>query len=334
MQKDPNSTYIIAELSANHNNDFELAVKTVEAIAKTGANAIKVQTYQPQSLSLPLDSGVFAPRQSGLWKGYTPWELYQHASMPYAWQPKLKAVAEAAGLEFFSSPFDAEGVDFLAGMGVPRYKIASFEITDTPLIAYAASQMKPMIISTGVAKLSDIERAIEACRSVGNDDITILKCTSEYPATFADANLATIPNMRDTFGVKVGVSDHTMGSTVPVVAVTMGARVVEKHVTLDRAQGGPDSTFSMEPQEFTEMVARVREAEQAIGQVTYAVSEQNKLRRRSLFAVADIQAGQVITADMVRSIRPGHGAHPRHLSKIIGSVAHRDYRKGDPFVYE
>lgn len=333
MSKENNSTYIIAELSANHNNDFDLAVKTIKAIADTGADAVKVQTYTPKSLSLPLDTGHFAPKQSGLWKGSTPWELYEKASMPYEWQPKLKVVAETLGLDFFSSPFDLDGVDFLDRIGVTTFKIASFEITDIPLIEYAASKHKAMIISTGVAELSDIELAINACRKVGNNDITLLKCTSEYPATFADANLATIPNMRETFGVKVGVSDHTPGATVPIAAVTLGATVVEKHIILDRALGGPDALFSMEPHEFQDMVSRVREAELAVGQVSYAVSETSKLRRRSLFAVTDIREGQVITDEMVKSIRPGHGAHPRDLSKILGSTATKAYKKGDPFEY-
>jgi pseudaminic acid synthase len=284
--------FIIAELSANHNNDYDLSVKTIQAMAKAGADAVKVQTYRPESLSLDLDTGYFAPRTEGLWKGYTPWKLYTEAAMPYEWQPKLKKVAEDLGMVFFSSPFDLEAVDFLESINVPLYKIASLEITDIPLIQYAASKGKPMIISTGVADIGDIELALQACRDVGNNDITILKCTSQYPATIEQANLLTIPDMKQRFGVKVGVSDHTIGSMVPVVAVSLGATVVEKHFILDRKLGGPDSAFSMEPHEFKQMVEAVRQAEDAFGSVTFDVSEKDKARRRSLFVVKDIKAGE------------------------------------------
>ena len=324
--------YIIAELSANHNNDYNLAVNTIEAMAAAGADAVKVQTYTPDSLTLDIDNEFFGPRPSGLWKGRTPYELFQEASMPYEWQPKLKKVANNLGIEFFSSPFDLQGVDFLEAMGVPMYKIASLEITDIPLIKYTASKGKPIIISTGVADLSDIELAIKACRSVGNNDITILKCTSEYPAPFDKANLRTIPNMKDTFGVKVGVSDHTMGSTVPVVAVALGATVVEKHFVLDRSMGGPDAAFSMEPHEFKELVKSVREAEASVGEIKYGVSDESKIRRRSLFVVKDLKQGEIITKQHVRSIRPGNGMHPQELDNIVGKVAVRNYLKGDPFT--
>lgn len=324
-----NKTYIIAELSANHNNDYNLAVKTIEAMAKAGADAVKVQTYTADSLTLDIDNEYFGPRKEGLWKGRRPYELFQEASMPYEWQPKLKKVANALGMEFFSSPFDKEGVDFLEKeVGVPRYKIASLEITDIPLIEYTASKGKPMIISTGVAELNDIELAVQTCRSVGNNDITLLKCTSEYPAPFELANMRTIPNLRETFGVKVGVSDHTMGSTVPIVAIAMGAEVVEKHFILDISLGGPDSAFSMEPAEFAAMVKGVREAEAALGHVSYEVSEKSKLRRRSLFVVKDIKAGELITAQNVRSIRPGFGMHPKELHAVLGKRFNRAVTAG------
>ena len=325
-------TYIIAEVSANHNNDFELTVKTVEAIAKSGADAVKVQTYKPESLTLDLDQGYFAPKKEGLWKGYTPWKLYEEASMPYEWQPKLKEITEALGLDFFSSPFDLEGVDFLETLNVPRYKIASPEITDIPLIKYAASKGKPMIISTGLAEVQDIEKAIDACYGVGNKDVTLLKCTAQYPAKISDANLITLEDMKDRFGVKVGLSDHTMGSTVPMVAVSLGATVVEKHFILDRKLGGPDSAFSMEPEEFSRMVEDVRSVEMALGNVSYQVSEKDKARRRSLFVTQDIEKGEVITSQHIRSIRPGVGSHPEKLDAIIGTTAEKAYKKGDPFI--
>lgn len=322
--------FIIAELSANHNNDFDLAVKTIQAMAESGADAVKVQTYKPESLTINSDTGHFAPKTEGLWKGYTPWRLYTEAAMPYEWQPKLQKIANDLGLEFFSSPFDKEGVDFLEQLNVPRYKIASFEITDIPLIEYTASKGKPMIISTGVADEQDIQLALETCRNAGNHDITLLKCTSQYPATIEQANLNTIPDMKRKFGVKVGLSDHTMGSLVPTVAVSLGAEVVEKHFILDRSLGGPDSAFSMEPHEFKEMVDSVRNTEKALGNVSYEVSDKDKLRRRSLFAVEDIKAGDVITDKNVRSIRPGFGMHPRYLNEISGKPTRYEYTKGDP----
>lgn len=326
-----NKTYIIAELSANHNNDFDLAVKTFEAMAKSGADAVKVQTYKPQSLTIDLDTGHFASRKDGLWKGYTPWKLFTEAAMPYEWQPKLQKIAKNLGLEFFSSPFDLEGVDFLETLNVPRYKIASFEITDIPLITYAASKGKPMIISTGVAEIADIQLALEACYKAGNKDITLLKCTSQYPATIEQANLKTMVDMKERFDVKVGLSDHTMGSLVPTVAVSLGAEVVEKHFILDRSLGGPDSAFSMEPHEFKEMVSAVRNTEKVLGKVTYEVSDTDKMRRRSLFVVEDIKAGEVITEKNVRSIRPGFGLHPKYLPEVLGKKATSDLEKGERF---
>ncbi len=324
--------YIIAELSANHNNNFDLAVRNIEAMAKSGADAVKVQTYKPESLTVNIDTGYFAPKKEGLWKGYTPWELYKEAAMPYEWQPKLKKIAEDLGLVFFSSPFDKEGVDFLESINCPIYKIASFEITDIPLIEYAASKGKPMIISTGVAEKGDIELALETCRKVGNNQITLLKCTSQYPATIEDANLLTIPNMKKEFGVEVGVSDHTMGSLVPTVAVALGATVVEKHFTLDRNLGGVDAAFSMEPHEFKQMVDSVRQSKLALGKITYDVSEADKNRRRSLFVVEDVKKGDVITEQNVRSIRPGVGMHPKYLKDILGEKFEKDMNKGDRFI--
>lgn len=327
-------TFIIAELSANHNNDFDTAVKTIEAMAKSGADAVKIQTYTADSLALNVDNEFFGPKKEGLWKGIRPYDLYKEASMPYEWQPRLKKIAEDLGLVFFSSPFDFEGVDFLESLNVPMYKIASFEITDIPLIKYVAEKGKPVIISTGVGDFDDIKMAVDSCHEVGNYDITLLKCTSQYPATIEDANLITIPDIKEKFNVKVGVSDHTMGFIVPVVAVSLGAEVVEKHFILDRNMGGADSTFSMEPYEFSEMVKRVREAEKAKGKVTYRVKEKDKLKRRSLFITVDVKKGDLITENNIKSLRPGHGEHPRNLSKILGKKVNRDLRKGTPFKME
>lgn len=325
-----NKVFIIAELSANHNNDFNLAVKTIEAMAVSGADAVKVQTYTADSISIDVDNEYFKTKTEGLWKGYRPYDLYKEAAMPYEWQPKLQKVAHELGLEFFSSPFDKEGIDFLEELNVPKYKIASFEITDIPLIEYAASKGKPMIISTGVAEIEDIQLAVDTCTNAGNEDITLLKCTSNYPATIEDANLLTIPDLKERFGTKVGVSDHTMGHTVPVVAVSLGAKVVEKHFILDRSLGGPDSAFSMEPEEFKLMVEEVRKAEKALGQVNYDVSEKDKLRRRSLFAIQDIKKGDKITVENVRSVRPGNGMHPRFLYDIVGKNTLKNIKKGNP----
>ena len=324
------SLYIIAEISGNHNNDLELTYKTIDAIAETGANAVKIQTYTADSLTLDLDTGYFEPRKDGLWKGQKAFDVFSKGALPYEWHKTLKEYTEAKGLEFFSSPFDKDGVDLLKSLNVPRYKIASFEITDIPLIEYVAKQGKPIIISTGVASLTDIELAVQTCRKVGNNDITLLKCTSEYPATADMANLLTIPNLRDTFGVKVGLSDHTMGSTVPVVAIALGARVIEKHFILDRSLGGVDAAFSMEPKEFKEMVDACHDAMSALGKVTYDLSERNKLRRRSLFVSNDIKAGEIITAENVKSVRPGHGLHPKYYYEILGKTSVRDIKKGEP----
>ena len=328
--KNNKKVFIIAELSANHNNNYELAVKTIESIADSGADAVKIQTYKPESLTLNLNTGHFSPRKEGLWKGYTPWNLYKKASMPFEWQPKLKKIAEDLGLIFFSSPFDFEAVEFLENIEIPIYKLASLEVTDVPLIRNIASKSKPLMISTGVAEKKDIELALQTCYDVGNKDVTLLKCTSQYPATIEDANLNTIPDMKKRFGVKVGVSDHTMGSSVPVVAVSLGATVVEKHFILDRSMGGPDAAFSMEPQEFKQMVDDVRNAEKALGQVSYEVSDKDKLRRRSLFITKDLKKGDVLTEENVRSVRPGYGMEPKELESMLGKKVNKDVEKGTP----
>lgn len=326
--------FIIAELSANHNNDLEYALDTIKAIAKSGADAVKVQTYTANSLTLDVDNEYFGKRKDGLWKGRTLFELFTEGSLPYEWHSKIKEYAESLGLVFFSSPFDKEGVDLLESLDVPLYKIASPEITDIPLIEYVASKGKPLIISTGMASLSDIELAIDTCRKQGNNDITLLKCTSEYPATADMANLLTIPNLKDTFNVKVGLSDHSMGSIVPVVAVALGAQVIEKHFVLDRSKGGVDAAFSMEPKEFHEMVKAARDAKLALGEISYELPDKNKLRRRSLFVSKDIKKGEILTKENIKSVRPGFGLHPKYYYKVLGKKAKMDLEKGAPLSFD
>ncbi|MFV0155368.1 pseudaminic acid synthase [Empedobacter falsenii] len=327
-------TFIIAELSANHNNDLDLALRTIDSVAETGADAIKVQTYRPESLALNVDNEFFGPKKEGLWKGIRPYDLYKEAALPYEWHKPLKDRAEKHGLIFFSSPFDLEAVDFLEELNVPLYKIASFEITDIQLIKYTASKGKPMIISTGVASVEDIQLAVDACREVGNNDITLLKCTSQYPATIDDANLITIPNIKEKFDVKVGVSDHTMGDIVPTTAVALGAKVVEKHYILDRKLGGPDSSFSMEPEEFKQLVDRVRQVEKTLGYVKYDINEKDIYKRRSLFATQDISEGELFTEKNIRSLRPGIGLHPKFYESILNTPSKISYKKGDPIKNE
>ena len=326
------SVFIIAELSANHNKDFNLACDTIRAIAKTGADAVKMQTFRPESLALDVDNEYFGPKTEGAWKGWRPWDLYQQAALPYEWHRPLKDLAEELGLVFFSSPFDLEAVDFLEDLRVPIYKIASFEINDIPLIKKVAQTGKPIIMSTGVASLADIELAVETCLSVGNSDITLLKCTSQYPATLEDANLQTLLDIKQRFKVKVGLSDHTMGDLLPVMSVAMGSVVIEKHFILDRNLGGVDSGFSMNPTEFTEMVNRVRQAEKALGQVAYNDSTRNHSRQRSLFAVADIAEGEAFTAQNVRSLRPNVGLQPKELNRVLKAHAAKNIKKGEPIV--
>lgn len=326
--------FIIAELSANHNNNLDLAVKTIEAIARSGADAVKVQTFTADSLTLDVDNDFFGPRKDGLWKGRTLYELYTEGALPYEWHKTLQKVAIDNGLVFFSSPFAKKDVDFLETLNIPIYKVASPEITDIPLISYMASKHKPMIISTGMACAEDIELALDTCKKAGNADVTLLKCTSEYPATPDMANLLTIPDMKKRFGVRVGLSDHTMGSTVPIAAVALGATVIEKHFILDRSLGGIDSAFSMEPDEFAQMAKAAKEAYSALGVVSYELTERNRLRRRSLFVAEDIQAGDVFTEQNVRSVRPGHGLHPKHYNEVLGKKAVKNMRRGDFLTLE
>ena len=326
--------YVIAELSANHQQNYDIAVKTIEAIKAAGADAVKIQTYTPDSITLDSDLPMFQTRKDTIWAGRKLYDLYKEAYTPYEWQPKLKEIAEKLGLAFFSSPFDFEAVDFLAKMNVPAYKVASLEITDIPLIRHIAKKGKPIIISSGAASLSDLELALDTCRKADNHQLAVLKCTAEYPATVEAANLRTIPNMKETLGVTVGVSDHTMGSTVPVVAVALGAKIVEKHFILDRSLGGPDATFSMEPNEFKDMVTAVREAEKALGKISYALKEKDIQRRRSLFVSQDVEKGETITAENIRSVRPGYGLHPQYYETLLGKKFKRPVAKGTPLSFE
>lgn len=332
-----NPVFIIAELSANHGGSYEQAAATVVEAAKCGADAIKLQTYTPDTITLASDKPYFRITQGTLWDGQILHDLYQTAYTPWEWQPRLKALAEEHGLICFSSPFDLTAVDFLETMDVPAYKIASFEINDLPLIRYAASKGKPMIMSTGIAQWEEIGEAIAACHAVGNHQVALLKCTSAYPAPMDEVNLRLIPKLREGFGVQVGLSDHTMGVTVPLGAVAMGATIIEKHFILDRSLGGPDASFSMEPAEFAAMVQQVRDMELALGTDVYQLdgkSLKNRKFARSLFAVEDIKAGETFTVDNVRSIRPSDGLPPKYLPDLLGRVATQDIERGEPMRWE
>ena len=329
--------YVIAELSANHNQRFEDALAIVRAAKEAGADAVKLQTYTADTLTLDSDKEYFRIGKGTIWEGRTLHDLYREAFTPWEWQPKLKAEAEELGLHCFSSPFDETAVDFLETLNVPAYKIASFELVDLPLIECVARTGKPLIMSTGMATRDEIAEAVAAARGAGAAEIALLKCTSAYPARHEEMNLRTIPEMNATFGVPVGLSDHTLGSAVPVAAVALGACIIEKHLTLSRATPGPDSAFSLEPAEFKQMVADVRAAEQSLGQPNYTVSEKeevSRIFRRSLFAVRDVRAGESFTAGNVRSIRPGHGLAPKHLREVLSRTAARDIERGTPLAWE
>ncbi|MBN1041187.1 pseudaminic acid synthase [Clostridium botulinum] len=332
-----NPTFIIAEMSANHLQNFENAVKLIKAVKDAGADAIKLQTYTPDTITIDCDNEYFQINQNTIWDGTTLHKLYRKAYTPWEWQPKLKKIAEEEGLICFSSPFDTTSVDFLGKMDVPAYKIASFEINDIPLIEYVASKGKPIIISTGIATISEIHEAINACKKVNNNQIILLKCTSAYPSPMEDMNLKTIPNISETFNVVSGISDHTLGIEVPIASIALGAKVIEKHVTLSRADGGPDAQFSLEPHELKNMVTSVRNIEKALGQVTYELTEKQMKSRehsRSLFIVKDIKKGETFTEDNVKSIRPGFGLKPKYINNVIGKVSNIDIEKGTPMEWE
>ncbi|MGP1991710.1 pseudaminic acid synthase [Zobellia laminariae] len=325
--------FIIAELSANHGGDLGIAKETVRAAKRAGADAIKLQTYTADTITLNVRNDNFKINQGTAWDGQYFYDLYKGASLPWEWHEELFAVAKEEGLICFSSPFDRTAVDFLEKLDAPIYKIASFEITDIPLIEYVASKGKPMIISTGIATLEDIELAIEACKREGNNDITILKCTSAYPADPEDANLITIPDIIKRFKVNSGLSDHTLGIEAPVVAVSLGAKVIEKHFVLNKSIGGADAHFSLDEMEFKKMVEAVRMAEKMMGKVDYDLTEKKKKSRyfsRSLFITEDVVKGDIITEDNVRSVRPGMGMHPKHFHEILGKKFIGNLKKGTP----
>ncbi len=328
-----NKTYIVAELSANHGHKLENALASVHAAKVAGADAIKIQTYTPDTITLNCDAEDFQVKSGTMWDGVTLYQLYQQAYTPWEWHKAIFDEAKKVGIDCFSTPFDKSAVDFLEELGNPIYKIASFEITDIPLIEYAASKHKPMVISTGIATEKDIAEAIAACHRVGNYDVTLLKCTSAYPAPIEAANLRTMLDMRERFGVKVGLSDHTMGSDVAIAAVAIGATMVEKHFILDRAIGGPDASFSMQQDEFATMVESIRNVEKALGKVDYPTDPSTIKGRefsRSLYIAEDMKAGDVITEQNVRSVRPGYGLAPKFLPEILGKKVNRDLKKGTP----
>lgn len=324
-------TLIVAELSANHNHNLQTAIDSIKAAAETGVDAVKIQTYTPDTITLDCRKDDFVIK-GGLWDGYTYYDLYKEAYTPWEWHEELFRIAREEGVTMFSTPFDNTAVDLLESLGNPIYKIASFEIMDTELIRYAASKGKPMIMSTGIATEQEIEEAIAVCREAGNNDITLLKCTSAYPAKIEDANLSMIPVLRERFGVKVGLSDHSMGSLVPTVAVALGATMVEKHFIINRRIGGPDSAFSMNKDEFAQMVRYIRDAEASLGTPSFELTD--KIRRarksgRSLYVAKPIKAGEKITHENVRCVRPGYSLHPRNWERIEGHEVHKDLNVGD-----
>jgi N-acetylneuraminate synthase len=350
-------TYIIAEMSANHNQDFDQAVKIIETAKEAGADAVKLQTYTPDTITIDCRNEYFRVKGT-IWEGRTLYDLYGEAYTPWDWQPRLKEIAVVLGIDLFSSPFDATAVDFLEAMDVPAYKVASFENVDIPLLRRIAATGKPVILSTGMATLAEIDEAVQTIRD-GQDtagsrmqwkhdeasewtaptslQLALLKCTSAYPSTPDEMNLRTIPHLAAAFSVPVGLSDHTLGVAVPVAAVALGACIVEKHFTLSRSMPGPDSSFSLEPHEFKAMADAIRTAERSIGVVHYGVSEReaaSRAFRRSLFVVKDIKAGEVLTAENVRSIRPSYGLHTRHFAEILGRPANQDIARGTPLAWK
>ena len=330
-------TYIIAEMSANHNQSFDQAIKVIEAAKDAGADALKLQTYTPDTLTIDCAKEYFKIEKGSIWEGRKLYELYREAYTPWEWHPKIKEIAMTLNLDLFSTAFDTTAVNFLEEMDVPAYKIASFEIVDMPLIRRIAKTGKPIVMSTGMATLAEIDEAVSTIRQAGNNQLSLLKCTSAYPALAEDMNLLTIPHLRDAFGVPVGLSDHTLGTTVPVAAVALGACIIEKHLTLSRSNAGPDSAFSLEPHEFQAMVEAVRTTEKALGQVCYSASEnekQSRIFRRSLFVVQDMNTGEKFTPQNVRSIRPGHGLHTRYLDVVLGKKARINIDRGTPLNWD
>lgn len=329
-------TFIIAEMSANHNQHKEIAIDTIKAIKQAGADAVKIQTYTADTITLDCDKPEFICGP-GLWEGERLYTLYQKAYTPWEWHEEIFRVAREEGLVCFSTPFDKTAVDLLESLDNPIYKIASFEITDIPLIKYIGSKRKPVIMSTGIAMEEDIQLALDTLRGEGCNDITLLKCTSAYPAPIEDANLLTIPDMKKRFGCKAGLSDHTMGSTVPMAAVALGADVVEKHFIIDRSIGGPDADFSMEAEEFKAMVENIRNVELALGDVKYPTDPaqiKGRTACRSLYVAEDVKAGELVTEKNVRSVRPGYGLHPKYLPQVLGKRFVKDLARGERFTLD
>lgn len=325
--------FIIAEMSANHNMEYSRAEAILHAAKEVGVDAVKLQTYTADTITLNSDKKYFRTRDNSLWSGTTEYKLYEKAYTPWEWQPKLKELADKIGIILFSSPFDLSSVDFLEEMDVPAYKIASPEIVDIPLIKKCAQTGKTIIISTGVASIGDIERAVDVCRQEGNENVILLKCTAEYPAPYSQMNLKTIKNMEETFGCPAGLSDHSLGDEIAIAAVAMGAKVIEKHITLHRADGGVDSAFSMEAEEMKRMVERIRHVEQAMGIVQYeyiGTNNEKKRRGRSLFVSADIKKGERFTEKNIRSVRPGDGLHTKYYFDVLGKRATRDLSFAEP----
>ncbi len=328
------STYIIAELSANHVGKKDVVMQSIAKAKECGADAIKLQTFTASSMSLNIDSELFMANKNGPWAGRKLYDLYEEAALPYDWYPMIFEKAKEYEIDCFSSPFDIPSVDFVSQFDPPAYKIASFEINDIPLIRHAASKQKPIIMSTGIANYEDIELAVKTVRETGNDQIVVLKCTSSYPAPISKANLLMMNDFADKFGVLVGLSDHTLSNLVPIMSVAMGGCVIEKHFTLDKELGGPDAGFSLNPTEFKSLVDEVRMVEQAKGEINYTISEENKSRRRSLFAIQTIKKGELISLDNVKSLRPGAGLAPKHLNDILGKQALADIELGTPLKLE
>jgi len=332
-----NPVYIVAEMSANHSQDFGQAVQIIQAAREAGADAVKLQTYTPDTISIDCDNEYFRIGKGTIWEGRTLYDLYKEAYTPWEWQPKLKKIADDLGLALFSSPFDHTAVDFLEKMEVPAYKIASFELVDLPLIKRVAQTGKPLIISTGMATLAEIDEAVRTAREAGATQIALLKCTSAYPAPPEEMNLRTIPHLSEAFQVPVGLSDHTLGIAIPVAAVALGACIVEKHFTLSRSVQGPDSSFSLEPDEFKTMVEAIRTAEKSFGSIRYAVTEReaaSRVFRRSLFVVQDMKAGDIFSEENVRSIRPGFGLPPKYYDTLLGKPIKKDVKKGTPVRWD
>ncbi len=331
------NVFIVAELSANHNGSLDVAIETVRAAKRAGANAIKLQTYTPDTITLDCNKDDFIIKSNSIWDGQKYYELYKKAFTPWEWHKRLFEEAYKLNLICFSSPFDKTAVDFLEGLGNPIYKVASFEITDIPLIEYIATKGKPIILSTGIARLDDIELAINTCKKAGNYQIILLKCVSSYPSPIDEANLVMISDLAERFKLKTGLSDHTLGIIAPIVAVTQGAKIIEKHFILDKSIGGPDASFSLDENEFKEMVEAIRDAEISIGKVDYNLNtKQNQARNfsRSLYVVKSSKKGEFLTNKNIKSIRPGYGLHPKYLKKVLGKKFKRDVEAGERLTHE